>query len=347
MDKNIYYTMVSLESFLGCMIGGAVGDALCLPVEGYNVDICTKYANEIIKQVTIPTFHRNNLKFGQYSDDTQLSRETYITVNQGKGRLDPGVFGVRIASLFQPGAYRIVGYGKQTAFSAEKLRVGTHYKESGGKSSYGNGSVMRSPAVGALFSKKNRHYISYSAKLLSSITHASELCMDCSSVIALATNYSLLTNHKEFDCQEFIDYITLNISDETKKYIYELLHMFSMKSSDVLNRIIEIGILHGESKWEGISACAFQTTLWCLYCFMKCPNSYVDCVLLTTTGGGDVDTTCAVSGALIGSRVGLSNIPIIWREQLHDLGEWKYEDLIKIGEKSYKYMLNDEIYIHE
>jgi hypothetical protein len=52
---------------------------------------------------------RQGRTFGQYSYDTQQSREIYLTVLQGRGRMDAQVYALRTAMLFQPGAYRIVG----------------------------------------------------------------------------------------------------------------------------------------------------------------------------------------------------------------------------------------------
>lgn len=52
---------------------------------------------------------RHGWAFGQYSDDTQQSREMYLTVLQGRGRMDAQLYALRTALLFQPGAYRVMG----------------------------------------------------------------------------------------------------------------------------------------------------------------------------------------------------------------------------------------------
>ena len=65
---------IDLDSFQGCLIGQGVGDAVGLPVEGYPSDTCQEYVNQVVKPTIVSPHHRHNFKFGQYSDDTQLTR---------------------------------------------------------------------------------------------------------------------------------------------------------------------------------------------------------------------------------------------------------------------------------
>lgn len=86
--------------------------------------------------------------FGQYSDDTQLTREFLATVAQTQGIVDPNVFAARMAALFVPGCYRVVEYGDQTARALQAVRMGTHSTESGCTKGQGNGGAMRSDIIG-------------------------------------------------------------------------------------------------------------------------------------------------------------------------------------------------------
>jgi hypothetical protein len=134
------------------------------------------------------------------------------------------------------------------------------------------------------------------------------------------------------------------ISSEFRGYIKELADLASRDLKEAAERIITIGLSNGERKWgDGVSIGARQTALWALWSFMKSPNNYVDCISYAIAVGGDVDTTAATAGALVGTRVGVHNIPQIWKNTLHDLGEWTFTELENIGKKAYTLVANGSI----
>lgn len=350
IDMLPYERHVYEEGFMGCVMGQAVGDAVGLPVEGHDRQVCLQYVKEVVQPQLTCSYHRHGMTFGQYSDDTQLTREMYLTVLQKKGHMDPAVYALRIALLFQPGAYRVVGYGKQTANAAEAIRRGAHWTESGCNKGQGNGGVMRSACIGALLLKKAVHEVTETAKNMSSITHASPACIDGAKAIALATKYALATRKETFLVSHFVSYLVEkgDLSDEYKDYIRMLGSLVKAKQpwEEVAKQIVDIGINKGERRWgNGISIGTRQTALWALYCFMSCPDSYVDCISLAIAVGGDVDTTAATVGGIIGARVGLGCIPAVWQNVLQDLGEWTYSDLMDIGKKAWGYVDRNEVHV--
>jgi ADP-ribosylglycohydrolase len=335
---------VSQDSFMGSMMGTAVGDAVGLPVEGFNRDLCTQYVDQIVKPVMLSTFHRHNFTFGQYSDDTQLTREMYLSVLQGRGKMDPVVYGLRIAMLFQPNAYRVVGYGKQTARAADAIRNGAHYSESGCAKGQGNGSVMRSACLGVILAHKTKEEIINTAKVMSAITHASPACLDGAVAIALAAHYAMATRALPFDVKHFVEYVATGVSNDFAAYVRELLELRTMSLDLAARRIVEIGTSNKERRWgDGISVGARQTALWALWSFVRSPDSFVDCMANAIGVGGDVDTTAATAGGIIGARVGHDAIPLLWRSCLHDYNEWNYEQLCDVGCKVYEMVKKNSV----
>lgn len=82
-------------------------------------------------------------------------------------------------------------------------------------------------------------------------------------------------------------------------------------------------VLEGDDRrWEGVSPWARSSVLWSLYCLSAHPFSYWDAVALAIWPGGDVDTTAAMTGAMVGAHVGIDGIPPRVRETfagcLHD-----------------------------
>jgi hypothetical protein len=113
---------------------------------------------------------------------------------------------------------------------------------------------------------------------------------------------------------------------------------------EVATKVADIGVNAGERRWGmGISVGVRQTALWALYCFMVFPDSYVDCISMAIAVGGDVDTTAATVGGIIGARVGHGAIPQIWRKQLRDMEDWKYKELVEMGEKTWEHVVNDRV----
>lgn len=345
-DYILAHPKISHDSVNGAFLGCATGDSLGLPVEGFSRTLCKQYVAEIVTPELIPAYHRNNFVFGQYSDDTQLSREFYLSVVQNRGKIDPTVFGLRIASLFQPNAYRIVGYGAQTARAAEAIRKGFSVTHSGCSKGQGNGSIMRSPAVGLVMTTHTKQNIIDATTVLSSITHASPAAIDGSVAVSLATKYAASTRNMPIDPVHFMEYIKEGVSESFSSYLDEVLSMFlgNMPWEMVANRIIEIGVSNGERRWgDGISIGSRQTALWAIYSFLANPNSFTDCMACAIMVGGDVDTTAATVGGIIGARVGYAGIPAIWKKQVHDMGEWKHDDLLAVSQKVFELIQNKSV----
>jgi hypothetical protein len=83
--------------------------------------------------------------------------------------------------------------------------------------------------------------------------------------------------------------------------------------------------------WEGITPFVTPSVLWGLYAFLMYPENYLEAVCLALAAGGDVDTTAAMTGALVGARVGLVGIPRAMAVLVHDQGTWGYEQLVQLA----------------
>lgn len=329
------------DAFIGCLLGLAVGDALGFIVEGYDGKVCKRYVDVIIKKRVCPVMTRlPQFTFGQYSDDTQLAREYLISVLQTKGKYEPAVYATRIAMLFMPDAYRIVGYGHQTAEAAEKVRKGAHHTESGSTTGHGNGSAMRSAPLGLIFSDLTEKEMDARVAELSAITHASQSCIDGSIAIARAARHAMTHADTPFEVMGFLRYVSEGTSESYRACLVTLAHMIEQKkdTSDAVRAIVAMGCGFGERDWgEAISVGVVQSSLWALWSVCKHPDSYVDCIAESILPGGDVDTTAAMAGGIIGARVTSKAIPHEWAERLHDLNEWVCADLVELASRVSKF----------
>ena len=119
--------MTSLtDKIRGCILGGAVGDAVGLPYEG---------CDSPIKAV--------ELKGQKISDDTQLTLATCEAIIENEGIVEPSVIASRFASWHEN--RRVSGLGASTYKALFELVAGGHWALVGRKGEYsaGNGAEMR------------------------------------------------------------------------------------------------------------------------------------------------------------------------------------------------------------
>ena len=74
--------------------------------------------------------------------------------------------------------------------------------------------------------------------------------------------------------------------------------------------------------------------LWSLYAFLRSPDHYLDAVSTAIAGGGDTDTTGAMTGAIVGARLGQGAIPAALLARLEDRGGWRASDLETLARRS-------------
>ena len=66
----------------------------------------------------------------------------------------------------------------------------------------------------------------------------------------------------------------------------------------------------------GVHFCEFVG--FAIYCFVRNPSSFVDCLYCASMHGGDRDTLGAMAGAISGAYLGLEAIPLLWRDKLEN-----------------------------
>ena len=93
---------------------------------------------------------------------------------------------------------------------------------------------------------------------------------------------------------------------------------------------------HHRDAWEGISPFVVASVAWSLYAFLRTPDDYWEAVLTAIAGGGDVDTTAAMTGAIAGARGGLAAVPDGLARRLNDRGTWTYDELVGLAGEAWR-----------
>lgn len=311
----------SVGRFVGCLLGCAIGDAVGAPAERRPSTFAREYASRLERFDFETSEHHGGAKFGEYTDDTQLTRELAISLVEHRG-FDPASFARRLAEAFEQ--HRIVGGGRSTAAAAKRLHDGVPWEDAGTPPPLaGNGAAMRVAPLG-LFYWNNLVGLVEAARDQAIITHRAEASVAGSVAIAVATamclNASKSTSHPaERGWWAWLARF-LSLADHASlaedvqllvERVFAGRRTHGRLAGDLAEREDVFQWLNAEddASWDGISPWARTTVLWSLYCLLAHPTNYWAAIRLAIWPGGDVDTTAAIAGAMVGAHVGIDRFP--------------------------------------
>ena len=312
--------------FCGMLAGCGVGDALGFCVEGSPRKVCLDYVEEVLRPRRFELIRCEPYRFGQYSDDTQLTRELLLSYTEKRG-FEPAHFAERIKRLFEED--RCVGWGGATRRSAERLIEGVPWNEAGEPPpSAGCGSAMRAGAVG-LVSFESTEELLRVATTQAVITHRDTRAQAGSVCMALAVGFVLA--EKEFSRAELIDEATALAERVDKGFagsVYRLKRYIRLEPERALPLIAGEG---GSPGAEGLTPFVVPVVLWALYSFLRSPDNYLETIYTAISCGGDVDSTASMAGSIAGAYLGEECLPEELTERLTDQGEWEWQKLRELS----------------
>lgn len=287
------------EHYAGLLIGTAVGDALGLPAEGVSRGRIKKFYRGVWR-------HRFILGCGMVSDDTEHTlfvAQALLTYPD-----DATVFRHCLARKFQLWLLGMpAGIGLATLKSILRLWLG-YSPECSGVFSAGNGPAMRSAIIGAYFANdesRRRAYVSASTRITHIDPKAETAALAVAETAAWALNANFSIDHL------FVTLAQLSNDTEWKTVIEQI--VVSLKANkSVLEFADAIGLE------RGITGYAYHTVPVALYAFVRHGDDYRAVLEAVLNCGGDTDTVGAITGALIGARIGAAGIPGEWRDKICD-----------------------------
>lgn len=273
--------MNTIDRILGCLYGGAIGDALGAPYEGYMPHQLPAHIAEFGEYDGSP--------LGQYTDDTQMTLATLESIVECEG-IDLADIGDRLSRFWADRS--IIAPGGACTHAALALLDGTSVFESGADiGSAGNGAAMRIGFLG-FYPWETAADRFQGLKNIAAITHKDPTAIGGAIVVAEAIRNPTSTGAE-----------LASVIEQLSPDLAQLVR--STKTMD-RNAIAETS---GLSFDQGISPYVVPTVLGALHANYENPDSWLKTVQSAIGFGGDVDTVACIAGAIAGARLGWKAIP--------------------------------------
>ncbi|CAG7850575.1 SubName: Full=Related to ADP-ribosylglycohydrolase, putative-Aspergillus flavus {ECO:0000313/EMBL:CCA69891.1} [Serendipita indica DSM 11827] len=336
----------------GCIIGGALGDAVGLATEFLDVKTSEQYYGRNprfkLRAPAPPGYvtmhmdrHRAAFEEAGWTDDTDQSLLILMAFlhNGGMSKgVDPLDFAARlkhwISFGFRPldrlplGVGRTVGsVVRSSDYLDDPIGRSTKIWEDGGKVMAANGAVMRTGVVGALFFKDAQ--ILYSTAInVAATTHADPRCLvSCTIASALVAGIIRDEVKNDEDIRRIIEEAIQQI--QTREVPLSTEHLNELRDIVWKETIAELEL--DERRSIGYTYKCLASGVWALRQGLKAiqhpgeTNGDISTVferVITdlTMAAGDSDTNCAVAGSILGALVGYSRLTSSWIQDLkhHD-----------------------------
>lgn len=287
------------EALAGVLAGTAVGDALGLPMEGLS-------ARRQAKLFPAPVRHRLVGRWGMISDDTEhtlMVAQALLESSHDLARFE-GAFARKLRWWL---ASLPAGVGLATLRAILKLWLGVPPRRSGVWSA-GNGPAMRSAVLGVYFVDDAVARALF-VQAATEITHRDPRAL----IAALAVAETAAWMAKARDDAEALLGALENLGGHAEwPPIIARLREALASDEPVIAFARELGAT------KGVSGYAFQSVPVALYAALRHRRDFAMAVTEVIACGGDTDTTGAITGALVGARVGLAGIPQEWRDGVAD-----------------------------
>ena len=291
------------------LVGLSVGDALGGFFEGASIK---RMASTVEKRL-VPF-----VKPWHFTDDTNMALSIYEVLRKC-GEIDQDMLAASFADHFIGSR----GYGMGPRRLIARIREGVHWKEASlnlysKQGSFGNGGAMRAAPVGAYFADDIEAAVENAARS-TEITHAHPegIAGGIAVTVAAAYAWRFCEAGKCPTRSEFIDQVLAYIPDG------------DVQRGVIRARDIPVGLPIQEvvnQLGNGRRVSAMDTVPFVLWCVSEQLNNYEEAIWLTLSGGGDVDTTCAMVGGIVAAYTGMDQIPAKWIEYREALPDWAFED---------------------
>ncbi|UCM91244.1 ADP-ribosylglycohydrolase family protein [Streptomyces marincola] len=182
----------------------------------------------------------------------------------------------------------------------------------GGEGSLGNGAAMRVAPLGAWFRHDLERVVTQAA-LTAGITHCHPEGVAGAVAVAVAAARAAATAAAPGPAPAFLHAVAGHTPPGAVRD--GLTHAAELPAGTAPRAA-------AEALGSGRRARAADTVPFALWSAARHQDSLVDALWCTAEGLGDVDTTCAITGGVVGARTGLAGVPATWLARREPLPAW-------------------------
>jgi ADP-ribosylglycohydrolase len=300
---------VTESQYLGCIVGLAVGDALGYPAEFRSREQLLREIGpdgiEDFVRLQDPRFSRpfivgRDHPPGSVTDDTQMS----VAVAEGLlaaggGDLDAMMSAVGRAFVRWSGSPDNDRSPGQTCMTAcARLRKGVPWREAGVADSKGCGSAMRVAPIGLFFQDPDR--VLEVARASSLLTHGHPAALEGAAAAALMVWLAL----RGATAAEMLAELRRCCFRRAPDFDACLERVPALLDRPPAEALAEDGLGEGWVAEEAVASA--------LYCVWRHPDDFRAGVLEAVNTDGDSDSIAAITGSVLGARLGLDAILPPW-----------------------------------
>lgn len=289
-------------AIIGTILGTAIGDALGLPYEAFSPG----RAKRLLGKANRYHFLFN---YGMVSDDTEhtciVAQSLIIAGKDIKVFQKQLSWRLRLWLICLP-----AGVGWATLRAITKLWIGFNPNKSGVFSA-GNAPAMRSAILGVAIDdlEELKNFVRASTK----ITHTDPKAEYGALTVALAAK--LANGDSNISPKDFFDNLNSFLPSEGK----ELIDLIKQAVDSVEKLELTSDFAKSLGLGKGVSGYVYHTVPVAIHAWLSNQNDYLEAVSQIIECGGDADSTAAIVGAIVGSRVGKDGIP---KDLQENLAEW-------------------------
>ena len=287
----------------GAVLGAAIGDALGHPTEFLSGRaIRQRYGPSGVTGFEL-WWERDGARFAPYTDDTQMAEIVLRALIEARRTDAPMERAMEdIAAGFAnwqrhpQGGHRAPGNACMRG--AKRLSEGIYWRDAGGASDGGCGSVMRVYPCGLLVAGGPAE-VEHWAVEQSRMTHGDPIALAACAAMAIGVALELAGEAPETVLKEMVLAAGRHDSGTAE--------MAERALADAANGAEPeqvLGRLEGWAAHEAVAAAMFVVA--------RHPNDLAAALLEGANAHGDSDSIATLAGALLGARVGLSAIPAEW-----------------------------------